>query len=615
MDLVSEVSRPGQATVFERERRLFRTVIEAGRAYWWTPPLLIVLGTLAALTEGLTIGLLIPLFSVIFDESSGSGTIDAVVRWLGLNLTDTQLVGTLAGGILTLAVLRAAVIWGYEALSIWVSGQVIHRLRMALLAQLFEVGYVFLLSSDRGRIYDTLRAETWRVGAFLRGLAQALISACAVVVLALFLLAISPTLTLWAAVAATVITVIVRFMVGRARRQGQEMMDLSAGLSRHTTELLGAMRTIRLFGQEQSECERFSRGSDELRRATQRLEATVAAIQPATELLYTPLFLGVLLAAWASGTGFPTLIGFLVMLYRLQPHARRLDHLRVEVAGNRPAVQQIADLLETTDKPYLSSGHRPFERLREGIEFESAGFTYGNDSEDRPAVSSLSFRIERRQLTAIVGESGAGKSTAVNLLFRLYDPTSGRILVDGTPLDELRLRDWRRRLAFSGQDTELVGETIHDAIAFALPDADRASVEQAAEMANAAEFILKLPQGYDTPIGHEGVRLSAGQRQRLGLARALLCDPEILVLDEATNALDPLSERLIQDALETIRGKLTIVMIAHRLTSIRGADKVIVLEDGQVAEEGAPGDLLDRPDGAFSKLWRAHESAAGQVRA
>jgi subfamily B ATP-binding cassette protein MsbA len=497
--------------------------------------------------------------------------------------------------------------WSYDTLSIWVSGKVMYGLRAAIFRQLLDVGYLFFLTTDRGRVLDILRGETWRVGEFLRGTAGILISLCSIMVLGIFLVMISVELTLGAAAGGAIIAVLIRLMVRRARALGQHVVDTSARASRHTSEALGAMRTIRLFGQEEREHERFARDAESFRAAHQRLESTVAAIQPTTELLYTPLFLGVLLAAWMAEVGFPTVIGFMALLYRLQPHARRLDHFRVEVSGHLPAVQQIADLLDPRGKPYVISGSKRFSGLIRSVDFDGVGFSYdpGAAEARQPAVSGLTFSLRRNQVTAIVGESGAGKSTVVNLLFRLYDPTEGTIRVDGALLPELRIDDWRRHLAFAGQDTQLIGETILEAIAFARPYTDRAAIEHAAEQANAAEFIHKLPKGYDTPIGPEGLRLSVGQRQRLGLARALLCEPDILVLDEATNALDPLSEGLIQSALQQLYGKLTIVVIAHRLTSIRDADHVIVLRSGQLAEQGAPGDLLNRGTSAFAEMWRA----------
>jgi subfamily B ATP-binding cassette protein MsbA len=212
---------------------------------------------------------------------------------------------------------------------------------------------------------------------------------------------------------------------------------------------------------------------------------------------------------------------------------------------------------------------------------------------------------------ALVGGSGAGKSTLINLLCRLYDPTAGEIRVDGVRLVDLDLASWRRRIAIAGQDADLLAGTIRDNIGYGDPEADDARIAAAAEKANIRDFIESLPQGYDTPVGLRGTQLSGGERQRIALARALLRDPEILILDEATNAVDHISEAEIQRTLERLAGRLTIIVIAHRLSTIRRANRVVVMREGRIVEQGSRGELLKR-QGAFSEL---HELEAEAVRA
>jgi subfamily B ATP-binding cassette protein MsbA len=213
-------------------------------------------------------------------------------------------------------------------------------------------------------------------------------------------------------------------------------------------------------------------------------------------------------------------------------------------------------------------------------------------------------------MTAVVGGSGAGKSTLLYLLARLYDPTAGEIRVDGVPLPELDLAAWRSRLAFAGQDLELMGDTVRANIAFGRSGATLDEIVAAARQGDAHGFISELPQGYDTRIGERGLRLSAGQRQRIGLARALVRKPEILILDEATNALDSLSERVIQHALEQLAGNLTMIVVAHRLSTIRLANHVIVLDEGRLVEQGPPDTLL-RANRGFAHLWHLQLNAFG----
>lgn len=577
----------------------------------WALPALVGLGLLAALTEGLGIGMMIPLFAAMFDTEAQAGAFTGLFAWFGAGLGEGARVALLVGVILALVALKCVVQYAYDALSIWFGGHLIHQLRLALFRQLMDVGYAFFAGRDQGRLFDILRGETWLAGEFVLLISRAVISLCALVVFTLLLLLISPQLTAVAVVGGVAITLLVRVVARRVGRLGQVTVDSSAALSRRTLQVLGNMRVIRLFGQQPGEQARFAEVAERDRRACLKVELAGAGIQPATEMLYAPLFLGILLFAWAGNVAFPTLVAFLVLLYRLQPHARRLDHIRVEIAALLPAVRQIATLLETADKPYIRSGTLPFHGLGRSIRFQGVGFAYpaGPEGGTRPAVHDVSFEIARNGVTALVGESGAGKSTLVNLLCRLYDPDEGAILVDGVPLPRLDLDQWRARIAFAGQDADLLGDTVGEAIAYGCPGAPREAVLEAARKAHALEFIDRLPQGLDTPVGDRGLQLSAGQRQRLGLARALLRQPEILVLDEATSALDSLSESLIQDALRELAGTVTLVVIAHRLSTIRDADRVVLLRAGQVVEQGRPRDLLRRRDSAFSTLWELQSGA------
>jgi subfamily B ATP-binding cassette protein MsbA len=222
-----------------------------------------------------------------------------------------------------------------------------------------------------------------------------------------------------------------------------------------------------------------------------------------------------------------------------------------------------------------------------------------------PAVSDLSFRIPKGAVFAIVGGSGAGKSTVIGLLCRLYDPQAGAIRVDGTPLAHLDLRSWRGRLAFAGQDGELLEGTVRENILYGAPSASDAEVIAAARQAHAHDFITELPQGYDTLLSPRGMNLSGGQRQRIALARALIRKPELLILDEATNAVDNVTELAIQETVEQLAGRCTMLIVAHRLGTIRRADHVLVMAGGRIIEQGQPGELLAR-GGEFLKL---HELA------
>jgi ABC-type multidrug transport system fused ATPase/permease subunit len=264
------------------------------------------------------------------------------------------------------------------------------------------------------------------------------------------------------------------------------------------------------------------------------------------------------------------------------------------------AIDDVMSLLDRSDKPYIRSGSHPFTELKRAIAFRAVDFNYG--SGEKPALQNISLCIPQGKTTAIVGPSGAGKSTLISLICRFYDPTAGKIEIDGQPLKQLDLAAWRRQIAVVSQQVHIFSTSVYDNIAYGREDATEADVIAAAKQANAHEFICQLPQGYQTPVGDQGLRLSGGQRQRIALARALIRQPTILILDEATNALDSISEQLIQEAINRLSRHCTLIVIAHRLSTIEQADQIIVLQAGQIKEQGRLHELLAN-QGLFSQLY------------
>ena len=304
-------------------------------------------------------------------------------------------------------------------------------------------------------------------------------------------------------------------------------------------------------------------------------------------------------------TSVSHLAPFLLLLYRLQPHIKAVDHRRVELASLLPAMLEVTALLDARDKPYLRSGTRAYEGLREAITFRKVGFQYDAEGDARQALVNVSCTFRKNQVTALVGPSGAGKSTLIALRCSAVRPEPGRDPGRRRAAPEFDLASWRRGLAFAGQDLDLMGDTVGENIAYGRPGAGRDEIVAAARQAEAHDFIMALPQGYDTRVGERGLRLSTGQRQRVGIARALLRAPDVLILDEATNALDSVSEQAIQHALERIAGQMTMIVIAHRLSTVRLADRVIVLDEGRIVEQGTPGPAATRGQPVCSPLAAA----------
>jgi ATP-binding cassette subfamily B protein/subfamily B ATP-binding cassette protein MsbA len=264
------------------------------------------------------------------------------------------------------------------------------------------------------------------------------------------------------------------------------------------------------------------------------------------------------------------------------------------------SLENIKELLRTDNKPYFQNGSVPFTGLKRAIDLISVDFGY---TPDDLVLHNITLTIERGKMTALVGASGAGKTTLVDLIPRFYDPTQGQVLIDGVDLREFEINSLRRKMAVVSQDTFIFNTSVWNNIAYGMPQATAAEIREAARLANALEFIEEMPAGFDTPLGDRGVRLSGGQRQRIAIARALLRDPEILILDEATSALDSVSERLIQESIEKLSVGRTVIAIAHRLSTIAKADKVVVLEQGRIVEQGNYQELLQQR----GKLWKYHQ--------
>ena len=287
-----------------------------------------------------------------------------------------------------------------------------------------------------------------------------------------------------------------------------------------------------------------------------------------------------------ASISFATTLACVALLYRLQPHMRELEGSLIYLAQLEPEMRSVLGMLQETGMPGAHAAGLPFAGMREGIQF--AEVTFAHSGAATPTLTGASFSIPVGRTTAIVGESGAGKTTIVNMLLCLYSADGGSILVDGVPLERLSRLDWLSRIAVAGQDVELVEGTISENIRMARPDAEDAEVRAAAEVAGALGFIEAQADGFESWIGQQGLNLSGGQRQRLGIARAVLRDPDILIMDEATNALDASLEDGIHTRLRRIFAGRTLVLVTHREETALMADHVVRLQEGIVVSDGAP---------------------------
>jgi ABC-type multidrug transport system fused ATPase/permease subunit len=297
-------------------------------------------------------------------------------------------------------------------------------------------------------------------------------------------------------------------------------------------------------------------------------------------------------ATAATGLGTAQLFVLVLCLYRLTAPASRIMQNLVVINSNLDALWRQEDFARSTAAARPADGHRKFERLASDIRFSNISFRY--PVSDRNALTDFDLVVRRGEMIALVGPSGAGKTSAVNLLGRLYDPQRGQIAIDGIDLREYDIASWRRRIAVVTQDVTLFNMSVADNLTFGLEGVTRPQLEGAARQAAALGFIEELPEGWDTRLGDRGTRLSGGQQQRLSIARAALRDPELLILDEATSQLDTVTEQSIQRLIESYRGQRTILVVAHRLSTVRRADRIAVMRDGRVIELGSHNELAAR---------------------
>jgi subfamily B ATP-binding cassette protein MsbA len=565
----------------------------------WVLSVMIILGVLTALSEGVSISLFIPLIQ----NQMGTGDAGVIGRMSALFRgipAETRLLW-IGLSILLCVVLKNVLSYSYSLLFQWVNASIRHRLRCGILHQLLSVSQSYLDAHDSGKLLNTLSTDTWRVSSAFSVLADMVINVCMTLTLGLLLLVLSWKLTLITGLLLLLISYIVQRLTRHVKRLSGQATAANANLSQRMLETFYGLRLIRAFGRESYEENRFEAASREVSKIFLKLDRISGLVHPVSEVLIAPLLLGILVVMAIRDPGqMAVSVTFLILLYRLQPRIKQFDADRVALNALSASVEEVRSLLDETDKPYLRSGVRAPGSIEKAIVFEDVSLHY--EPGKGAALEGLTCSINIGETTALVGASGAGKSSLVSLVCRFYDPSSGRLLVDGIPLPELDLAWWRNQIAVVSQDIHLFNASVADNIFYGKLDATHEELFEAARKANALEFIEDLPDGFETVLGDWGLLLSGGQRQRLALARAFIRDPQILILDEATNSLDLIAEKVIQDALEQFGRGRTVLIIAHRISTIEHANKVIVLDSGRMVESGSVSQLLSK-GGLFSRFY------------
>ncbi|MBC8120526.1 MAG: ABC transporter ATP-binding protein [Gemmatimonadaceae bacterium] len=552
---------------------------------------------ISSLLDGLSIALMLPFLKLILSKNEDSRSLQLPIESLNTWISQqdkSSLVITFALALVTVFIVKAGFNYVSHVLTSLYQESCITILRKRLYEAYLNAPMTFFDTTQLGKLTSTLLVEIYGISVIMSSFFTILSSALVLAAYLGILVLVSWQLTILTVVLIGSVAIGLTLLVKKIKTAGAINVNRKRTLSAKISDVLGGVRVVKSFGAEGYETERFNAMCDELMDTSEDVSNKRSLIDPLTELTTMAAAMVILVCSYtlfiAQGLlETSQLLIFMLVLIKIVPVTKKLNLSRGHIQEHAASFRKVAEGFSLVSKYPVFSGKVKFTGLCEGISFRNVTFAYTG----RAAVlKEFNLEVPYGQTVALVGASGAGKSTLAALVPRLYDISDGTIELDGRSITEYDLTSLRSRIAIVNQDTYIFNTSIRDNIAYGLDDVTDLQVIEAARLANAHEFICQLPNGYATLVGDKGIQLSGGQRQRISIARAILRDPDILILDEATSALDSQSENLVQEALERLRANRTVIVIAHRLATVRNADRIVVMDQGRITEQGPHEQLI-----------------------